>query len=463
MPRKEFVSVEQKRKDMDKDRRETIVQRRERVLVVTSRSGDKRRGQILQAQRIHRQRTLDYIEELENEIFRLRAVGASSQPNTTLQARHRGLEDTHRAQSQTECHITLHILIRFLNKQLGPGLFMRQAEFHGDSCWGASHRLDHDVIRSETLISLGSCNQYIDPSAGLDVHDALTQMLLLNFSENIAPTLVAFDGASNGFNGMLLPVAYSHKLLRDTILAASANHLRFKSPRLAKIAMQYQAAAIQTLTQATGTLPPDTGDDAVFTLAAIVVLIVNDMMNGGGDFSILFDMAKSWNLVIIESNAVHDLPLLAFLREQLETFEHVVQPLLTEKPFFLNHNNMYEIFSALESAVKQACAIYTYHTTCGNPPENIEALLKELKDTALLIPSNTPGESGLAWVYFIAAAKSASPLYRTFFARRLMGIHERRSFADVTTAFSVLQQIWDNWETGVKWMSSLSRMPLIFR
>lgn len=69
--------------------RETILQRRNRVLGKTSvkgvdrapraasSSGDKRRGQVLQAQRVHRQRTIEYITDLENEVLRLRETEAA--------------------------------------------------------------------------------------------------------------------------------------------------------------------------------------------------------------------------------------------------------------------------------------------------------------------------------------------------------------------------------------------------
>jgi hypothetical protein len=124
---------------------------------------------------------------------------------------------------------------------------------------------------------------------------------------------------------------------------------------------------------------------------------------------------------------------------------------------------MYTIFAALESAIKQACALYTYHITMERPPDDIETRMTELKHTTLLIPSHTPGESSLAWVYFIAAAESVSPLHRTFFTRKLMGIYERGSFSDITTSFSVLHQIWNHRSLGGNWTQTLMQMPLVFR
>lgn len=126
-------------------------------------------------------------------------------------------------------------------------------------------------------------------------------------------------------------------------------------------------------------------------------------------------------------------------------------------------SRMYQIFSSLEDAIKQACTIYSYHILNDGPPSDVEDMLGALKNTVGRIPNYTPGENALAWVYFIAAAESTTAVKRTFFAKRLMGIYERGTFSDVTSAFTVLHQIWRFQETDNSWTKVLMQMPLVMK
>lgn len=120
------------------------------------------------------------------------------------------------------------------------------------------------------------------------------------------------------------------------------------------------------------------------------------------------------------------------------------------------------IFESLECAIKQTCSIYSYHVLNDAPPGNVEDMLDCLKDTVQHIPPYSPGENALAWVYFIAAAETSVSAKRTFFSKRLMGIYERGTFVDTTTAFVLLHHIW-NWH-GAKgsWTKILQQIPSVF-
>lgn len=120
------------------------------------------------------------------------------------------------------------------------------------------------------------------------------------------------------------------------------------------------------------------------------------------------------------------------------------------------------IFESLESAIKQTCSIYSYHMSNDSPPVNIEQMLDALKNTVEQIPPYSPGENALAWVYFIAAAETSVLAKRTFFSKRLMGIYERGTFADTTTAFVLLHHIWNCQGTGGSWTTTLSQTPSVF-
>lgn len=132
------------------------------------------------------------------------------------------------------------------------------------------------------------------------VRTGLTERVV---SENIAPTLVAVDGVSNGYRALLLPLACSDDLVRSATLAASANHLRYQRPKLAPLASKYQSTAIEKLSVFSRT-ENASGATRSAILAAIILLLLTDMMNGGHQFHLLLNMAKSW----VEAMKHDDLP-----------------------------------------------------------------------------------------------------------------------------------------------------------
>ena len=164
------------------------------------------------------------------------------------------------------------------------------------------------------------------------MHDPLTRMLMSNckmiplfkniflisaVSENIAPTLVAIDGLANGYRKFLLPLASQNSLVRDALLASSASHLSQKRTGLEKEAMNFQQAAIRSLRKSSD--PNDERSDSAATLATILLLLVNDMGNGGSDFEILSKMAKAWISVTEHKSSSHEQPMVEFIKDQINT------------------------------------------------------------------------------------------------------------------------------------------------
>ena len=74
---------------------------------------------------------MDYITELETEIFRLRDVEASLTGNLNDQKQQ--LKQSSQLQAHIENHslITLHVLIQCLNGQIAPGLYMKSESAPG--------------------------------------------------------------------------------------------------------------------------------------------------------------------------------------------------------------------------------------------------------------------------------------------------------------------------------------------
>lgn len=125
------------------------------------------------------------------------------------------------------------------------------------------------------------------------------------------------DGVSNGYRNFLLPLASQNILVRQALLASSANYIRQKRSGLEKEAVTFQAAAIHSLRQCSN--PYGTESDSTATLAAILLLLVNDMANGGSDFEILHKMAKSWITATQYEIPPRERLVMEFLKEQIKT------------------------------------------------------------------------------------------------------------------------------------------------
>lgn len=437
-------------------------------------SGDKRRRQVLQAQRKHRHQNQEYIVELESEVLRLRAA----HDNVTAELNELKRRIEAKDDIQKSRRLSAQILTECCNGQVAPGLFMNvQADPKTGitrHSAGLESRLNimtnnepersnqSNISRpvSNGVMILDNClkaafvsmmeNQVgisnkISPS--LELFDSSTRMLLSNFSEDIAPTMVPIDGPRNGFRTILLPLACEHELVRYALLASSANHLRLKKPELAPAATRYQTAAIASLTGAANITQGQIHTGAT-TLATIVLLLVNDMVTGCHDFRLLIGMAKSWILAFGDAQNPEDEPVVRFLKEQINFMELMIEPLIgIRAPSFLRGDfQPLDIFTRLESAIDQACKIYALRVLGGPPQGNdlsVAGLLDKLKATVEEIPIGIPGEHALIWVYFLTAAESSSTVHREFFAGRLAGVYERVKSSNIAKTFNILHSIWE--------------------
>lgn len=72
----------------------------------------------------HRQRNLDYIEELETEIFRLRSSGQGAHSESAAERSHGSpLSLPTRNTTKTVTNVNINILIQSFNGQIAPGVF----------------------------------------------------------------------------------------------------------------------------------------------------------------------------------------------------------------------------------------------------------------------------------------------------------------------------------------------------
>ena len=130
------------------------------------------------------------------------------------------------------------------------------------------------------------------------------------------------------------------------------------------------------------------------------------------------------------------------------SMELMIEPLIgIRAPSFLRGDfQPLDIFTRLESAIDQACKIYTRRVLSGQSQgkdSGIADLLDKLKATVEEIPIGIPGEHALIWVYFLTAAESSSTVHREFFAGRLAGVYERVKSSNIARTFNILHSIWE--------------------
>jgi hypothetical protein len=124
----------------------------------------------------------------------------------------------------------------------------------------------------------------------------------------------------NGYRSLLLPLAWDLDLVRYALLASSASQLRFQVPKLKVVATDFHSKAIEQLSTFSvhGTWSQTTREAV---LAAIILLIIANMVDGGIEIHLLFDMAKSWIEVMKQNMASRQTPessLDTFLLDQVD-------------------------------------------------------------------------------------------------------------------------------------------------
>ncbi|KAL7916717.1 hypothetical protein GGI35DRAFT_433886 [Trichoderma velutinum] len=415
----------------------------------------RRRYQVRRAQRYHRLRTLDYIQDLETEITRLRGLCKDTVDGDGKEPYLQSLTSN---AAPNLGGMNVSVLVEAFDGQIAPGVFM------------ASHAADVSPYQLPYMF------EPRDPTPtpwNLEFVDPWTRMLFYNFSQNIAPTLVVFDGPSNGFRRHMLPLAWDNELVRYALMAISANHMRFRRHQLLSLALNFQSTAIEKLSAMSKTDNP-TGDMRVAVLATIILLLITDMMNGGPQFHLLFGMVTSWidgtNCGSVPlAHQTHHSDMEVFLLDQLDMVRRYAKPLTIERhaiheqrgpdPLTVHtgtlRENLTRIFKSISEAIKHTCYIYYYHIMNDTLPPDLEDVLDRLKDTTQNIPPYAPGENSLAWVYFVAAAESSVPTRRIYFTKRLMGILERGSFSNPAPAFAMLHHIWNCHDFGRSWTKYL--------
>ncbi|KAH8820698.1 hypothetical protein F5884DRAFT_745045 [Xylogone sp. PMI_703] len=395
----------------------------------------KRQKQIRQAQRSHRQRTQDYMRALENEILRLRGAERElSQISNDWKRCSTALIGPSRDMPS-------------LNRRVGqmrPGVFL----------WLATGELSSEHLPIFPFTSGATSHvNYSEIPPSLEIFDSMTRELLFNFCENVAPTLDATELARNGYTKHIVPLSLESDMVRNALLAASASQMQTTRRTMMPRSLGYKSAAIRGLQQASQQLATDISS-ALLTLATILGLLIDDMINDNREFPVLLKLADSWTTLNPSDNNRSNDPLGRFILDQIQMLKALVHPLyqftqsynptkkmissgnLTHPP--LSHSKLYDIFAILESATAQACSIYSYKGSpssaenAGTSTTELDLLLDNLQSTTTDIPPYAPGENSLAWVYSIALSRSTLPKHCAFFNSRLAELLRRIGYQNIS-------------------------------
>lgn len=258
-------------------------------------------------------------------------------------------------------------------------------------------------------------------------------------------------------------------MVRSAFLAASASHIQIAQGAKTMVdRLSYRSTAIAELRHVSAR--PET--DSCAPLATILGLMIDDMICGHRECPALLKLAEFWvhkdspfstdpsekatrrflldqvQLYVSDYNLNLSGSLLthSFLMNRLKAivcplyqFNKIIskenQTADGKQILSLNQKDLFETFSAIESAVAQACHIYTMPVSStpieiSSPDsdssyDDLNKLLDRLQATVAKIPPYALGENSLTWVYFIAASRSKRIDHSAFFVARFAELLQR--------------------------------------
>ncbi|KAK4062478.1 transcriptional regulator family: Fungal Specific TF [Trichoderma aggressivum f. europaeum] len=399
----------------------------------------RRKQQILRAQRSHRQRTKDYMDALEQEVLRLRAEGDRlNQIATNWKKCVVALVNSGNTPVLNIHHIS----------QFGPGIFLWSVSSSSveitidDPALFMTHEYQWPAYQQQSMIYPS-----MDMIPHINIEDASEEFLLRNFHENVIPTLDVTESTNQGYSKHILPLAFKHQMVRSSILAASASHIQITQGSKSMVdRLNYRSTALAELRQISAR--PETDSSA--PLATILGLMIDDMICGHRECPALLKLAQFWVRKDCPfSTDPAEKATRRFLLDQVQLLKAVVCPLYQfnkllskdrqvsdgRQALSLNQKDLFEVFSSMESAVAQACHIYSLPTTSSpfessgsdsdSSSDDFNKLLDKLQITVRKIPPYSLGENSLTWVYFVAASRSRRIDHNAFFVARLAELLQR--------------------------------------
>jgi hypothetical protein len=143
--------------------------------------------------------------------------------------------------------------------------------------------------------------------------------------ENIIPTLEVTETASSGYARHIVPLALESDMVRHSLLAISASQMQATQATMSAKSLRYRSAAISGLQNASRQ-PRMDNISALSTLATILGLLIDDMINENKEYATLIKLADSWiNLYPINQDRSQE-KLRKFLFDQIQMYVILVSP-----------------------------------------------------------------------------------------------------------------------------------------
>ncbi|KAF5020738.1 hypothetical protein F66182_7240 [Fusarium sp. NRRL 66182] len=270
--------------------------------------------------------------------------------------------------------------------------------------------------------------------------------------------MVVLDSSSNGYRGLILPLAYQDENLARAVSVVSSFHLAQKDPKLQQVAEQGHQDIVAKLRRDSLQLSPEQLFNP-YTLATILVLLVGETITGADNYTYLLEML---NCLTQYPDWIDMLPssLRDFFLQQVKMFQLFGFPLANESkglqvlsgpeayldfmscPDLPSNSEHQPNMEIIRSAIFDACNIYRRRAESSLRPEESIHLVEQLRQKVLNLDSETKGAHALVWTYFIAAAESTLPEHREFFSDRLESLYSVTNFGSIPSAVKALRTIW---------------------
>ncbi|OSS53837.1 hypothetical protein B5807_00029 [Epicoccum nigrum] len=162
---------------------------------------------------------------------------------------------------------------------------------------------DVEEIGRGQVLATTACAHGFNLAPWIAPIDPKLRMFFSYFSETVAPAMVVFDDASNGYRSIILPMALEDNLLCRSVAVVAAQHLSRQRPELQKAAEAGRAAIISRLRHDSLRQSADKIFNK-FTWATLIVLLVGETVTGSADYRFFVQMLLSLSM----SNSGRDDP-----------------------------------------------------------------------------------------------------------------------------------------------------------
>ncbi|XWX02400.1 hypothetical protein V2A60_010437 [Cordyceps javanica] len=309
------------------------------------------------------------------------------------------------------------------------------------------------------------------PSLTLQSTSSDSRFFFDHFSNFIASKMVVVDFHGNAYRQMILPLATQDAMVSQAVNVVSAFHLSQVVPSLRMKAEVNQQRVLSRLRQSA--LNPN--PDQFFKLSnwvTILVLLVGDTITGSKNYVYLLDLLSQLSRAALSDESVPD-AVKAFVKQQTHMFELFGSPLSSPQKglemlrrrsvdylsfmSYCPYTPEQQVFvDKMTEIMRQACKIFENRASKTATPESSTASVEQMRQTVGDMDLETEGSHALVWPFFVAAAESALPEHRDFFASRLKQLFSNTRFGSIPVALDTLKYIWSKSDT-TSWTDVVTR------